>query len=200
MAIRQRLTPTLFDKLVCDLDLWGPRGSGVELPDREIAVAPDSPQGSESEPEDKAPKGGRDHLRDHAVVAPEKFNERALKATIRRELGWLLNTVQFEALNNLEPYPEVQTSVLNYGLPDLVGLTMLKRSLHERARAIRKAIRTFEPRLDAASLKVDLTDVEPHGLSAAFLIQGDITAAAQAMPVKFRTELNPETAAVEVQE
>jgi type VI secretion system protein ImpF len=33
-----------------------------------------------------------------------------------------------------------------------------------------------------------------------FLIQGDITAAAQAMPVKFRTEIDPETVAVDVKE
>lgn len=201
MAIRQRLTPTLFDKLVCDLDLWGPRDRGVEMPERELPVAPNRASGAgEREPEEDILKGSRDQFRDYAVVAPEKFNERALRATIRRDLGWLLNVANFESLNDLEPYPEVKTSVVNYGLPALSGQTMLKRTLHERAREIRKAIRTFEPRLDNATLKVDLLEVDEQSATVTFVIEGDITAAAQAMPVKFRTELNPETAAVDVQE
>ena len=201
MAIRQRLTPTLFDKLVCDLDLWGPREKDVAMPKRELPIATQAAPGArEPEPQDEIPQGSRDQFRDYAVVAPEKFNERALRATIRRELGWLLNATHFEALNDLDPYPEVKTSVLNYGLPGLSGQTMLKRTLHERAREIRKAIRTFEPRLDNASLKANLLEVDEQAATVTFVIEGDITAAAQAMPVKFRTELNPETAAVDVQE
>lgn len=205
MAVRQRLTPTLFDKLVCDLDLWGPRDKDIEMPDRELPPL-EAPAGTsadkdgDEEENDNLGAPGRNHLLDYAVVPAGKFNERALKATIRRELSWLLNTTQFEARVDLEPFPEVRKSVLNYGLPDLAGRTMAKRSLRERALEIRKAIRTFEPRLDAASLKVEPSEIDPYGLSIAFVIEGDITAAAQALPVKFHTEVNPETDAVEVKE
>lgn len=177
MAVRQRLTPTLFDKLVADLEISGLRDMSGETP--EIS---------------------RENFRHYAVPKLDRFNEMALRATIRRELAWLLNTTNLESLTDLEPYPQVQTSVLNYGLSDLAGKALNRRSVLERAREIRRAIRLFEPRLAEKSLSVEpSTDSDrPHTIT--FVIQGDITAAAQAMPVKFRTEIDPETVAVDVRE
>ena len=76
---------------------------------------------------------------------------------------------------------------------------LTQRSILQRAREIRKAIRLFEPRLDDKSLTVVPSDAgDPTQVT--FVIQGDITAAAQAMPVKFRTEIDPDTASVNVRE
>ena len=176
-AIKHRLTPTLFDKLVADLDISGLRDMSAETP--EVS---------------------REKFRYYAVPRLEKFNETALRATIRRELAWLLNTTNMEALTDLEPYPHVQTSVLNYGLSDLAGKPLTYRAVLQRAREIRKAIRLYEPRLDEKSLTVEPVSEpdRPHAIT--FVIQGDITAAAQAMPVKFRTEVDPDTVAVDVRE
>lgn len=183
MAVRQRLTPTLFDKLVCDLDLWQQDSDG-DLP---------PPQADTS-------GTTRDYLRYYWVAKREKFNERALRATIRRELGWLLATTNLESLVDLEPYPNIRDSVLNYGLPDLVGQTIEKRSLHERAKEIRRALRMFEPRLEKASLKVDPDPRNTEGTSIAFMISGDITAAAKALPVKLRTQFDSENKTVDIRE
>jgi type VI secretion system protein ImpF len=177
MAVRQRLTPTLFDKLVADLEISGMRDTSAETP--EVS---------------------RENFRYYSVPRLERFNEMALRATIRRELAWLLNTTNLESLVDLEPYPEVQTSVLNYGLSDLAGKSLNQRSVMARAREIRRAIRLYEPRLAPASLSVELdADPEnPHAIT--YLIQGDIAAAALTMPVKFRTEIDPETVSVNVKE
>jgi type VI secretion system protein ImpF len=177
MAVRQRLTPTLFDKLVADLEISGLRDTTAETP--EVS---------------------RENFRYYSVPRLERFNEAALRATVRRELAWLLNTTNLESLVDLEPYPEVQTSVLNYGLTDLAGKALNRRSILERAREIRKAIRLFEPRISEKTLTVDLAEDPDNPHAVTFLIQGDITAAAQAMPVKFRTEIDPETVAVDVKE
>ena len=90
--------------------------------------------------------------------------------------------------------------MLNYGLTDLAGRTLNRRAVLARAREIRKAIRLFEPRMRGDSLTVDPVEDEnqPHALT--FMIQGDITSAAQTMPVKFRTEVEAETTAVNVRE
>lgn len=176
MPVKQRLTPTLFDKLVADLEISGLRdmsGESVEV--------------------------SRENFRYYSVPKLERFNEAALRNTIRRELAWLLNTTNLEALDDLEPYPEVQSSVLNYGLPDLAGKALTKRSILQRAREIRKAVRLFEPRLDDRSLTVTPATDE-YGTHVEFVIQGDITNATQSMPVKFRTELDPDTASVDVRE
>ncbi len=177
MAVRQRLTPTLFDKLVADLEISGLRDTTAETP--EVS---------------------RENFRYYSVPRLERFNEAALRATVRRELAWLLNTTNLESLVDLEPFPEVQSSVLNYGLTDLAGKALNRRSILQRAREIRKAIRLFEPRIGEKSLTVDLAEDPDNPNAVTFLIQGDITAAAQSMPVKFRTEIDPETVAVDVKE
>ena len=174
---RQRLTPTLFDKLVADLEISGLRDTSAETP--EVA---------------------RENFRHYAVPRLERFNEAALRATIRRELAWLLNTTNLGSVEDLEPYPEVAQSVLNYGLSDLAGKPLTRRMLLERAREIRRAIRLFEPRLDGNSVTVEPGAPEEASNAITFIITGDITAAAQAMPVKFRTEVDPETVSVDVRE
>lgn len=177
MAVRHRLTPTLFDKLVADIEISGLRDINSETP--EIS---------------------REKFRHYAVPKLDRFNEAALRATIRRELAWLLNTTNLEALHDLEPYPHVQSSVVNYGLSDLAGKSLTRRAVLQRAREIRKAIRMFEPRLAGESLTVEPTEDVERPNTVTFVIRGDITAAAQAMPVKFRTEIDPETVAVDVRE
>lgn len=177
MAVKQRLTPSLFDKLVADLEISGLTSSNGE-----------------------AAEVSRENFRHYSVPKLERFNEAALRATVRRELAWLLNTTNLEAVEDLEPYPHVQVSVLNYGLPDLTGKALTRRQILQRAREIRKAVRLFEPRLDRESLTVEATEDPETPNALVFTIQGDITSAVQAMPVKFRTEVDPETAAVDVRE
>lgn len=177
MAVTQRLTPTLFDKLVADLDISGMRSKSGDMP----TVA-------------------REKFQYYSVPRLERFNETALRATLMRDLAWLFNTTNIESLVDLEPYPHVADSVLNFGLSDLAGRTLNRRAVLARAREIRRAIRRFEPRLSREGLTVDPVDDDgsPHSLT--YIIQGDITAAAHVMPVKFRTEVEAETATVNIRE
>jgi len=177
VPVQQRLTPSLYDKLVADLEISGMRDTG-----------------------DDAPAVAREKFRYYSVPKLERFNEIALRATVRRDLAWLFNTTNIESSVDLEAYPHVRESVLNYGLSDLAGRTLDRRAVLARAREIRRAIRLFEPRLARDGLTVDPVEDEsdPHALT--YLIQGDIGAAARAMPVKFRTEVEAETASVNVRE
>ncbi|MCC7268991.1 MAG: GPW/gp25 family protein, partial [Caulobacteraceae bacterium] len=117
-----RLNPTLFDKLVADLELDGLREQDDAAPNVEF----------------------RSNMRFYTVPKIERFNERALKNTVRRELNWLLNTTNFAATTDLERYPQVRTSVVNYGVPDLAGKALTRRVVQSRAREIREAIIAFE--------------------------------------------------------
>ena len=176
MAVKQRLTPTLFDKLVADVEISGLRK------------------------DDETPEITREAMRYYSVPRLERFNETALRATIRRDLAWLLNTTNFGALGSLEAYPHVQTSVLNFGVPDLAGKSLQRRTILDRAREIRNAIRTFETRIDGESLVVEPVGSADKSNSITFIIHGDITAASRSVAVQFRTELEADTAAVEVAE
>ena len=178
MASPSCLTPTLFDKLVADLEISGLRDDDVEAATR-----------------------SREQLRHYPVPRLERFNEAALRATIRRDLAWLLNTTNLGAVHDLEPYPQVRTSVLNYGVPDLAGRSLHRRTILDRAREIRQPIRAFETRMEGESLVVEPVGTpDKSANSVTFLIHGQIASAVRAMPVQFRTELEADTAAVEVSE
>jgi type VI secretion system protein ImpF len=72
---------------------------------------------------------------------------RQLKASLRRDLEWLLNTRRSpEAVGN--EFSEVEQSLHNYGLPDITSLSWdSARDRNRLARMIEQALNTFEPRL-----------------------------------------------------
>jgi type VI secretion system protein ImpF len=176
-AGQSRLNPTLFDKLLADSDISGLRGAEVE----QIEAS-------------------RESMRHYSVPRLERFNESALRATVRRELAWLLNTTHLGSVIDLEDYPHVQTSVLNYGIPDMAGKSLNRRLVLQRARDIRAAIRAFEPRIDETSLVVEPVDSVERENSITFLIHGDVSSAVRAIPVKFRTDFETDTSAATVRE
>lgn len=97
---------------------------------------------------DNAPKS-REESRDERVLSP-----RRLKASVRRDLQWLLNTCDLASVQDLDPYPEVDDSVLNFGLPDLAGRNLSGLDVLTLERELRRAILRFEPRILRQSLVV----------------------------------------------
>jgi type VI secretion system protein ImpF len=72
---------------------------------------------------------------------------RHLKAAVRRDLEWLLNTRRNPDAAP-ESYRELCRSVYNYGLPDISSLSL--SAPQDRARllhAVESTVATFEPRL-----------------------------------------------------
>ena len=123
----------------------------------------------------------------------DRYTESALRASVRRELSWLLNTVRLGATQDLSRTPHVQTSVLNYGLPDLTGRSATGQALQVRARDIENAIKTFEPRLDPDKLKVEAKPGVGLDNAISYVIHGDISAAVKALPVQFVANVEVET-------
>ncbi len=178
MPVSERLNPTLFDKLVADLDMPGLRE------DTQLAEL------------------SRSTMQQYSVPRLERFNENALRATVKRDIAWLLNTNNMASGTNLDPYPHVKTSVLNYGVAGLTGKSVSHRVLQQRAREIHVAVKTFEPRISEKSLHV-----EPMALAVAqrenaitYVIHGDITAAVNAIPVTFKTDVESDSSIVTVRE
>ncbi|HEX8570889.1 MAG TPA: type VI secretion system baseplate subunit TssE, partial [Caulobacteraceae bacterium] len=136
----------------------------------------------------------------YTVASLERFNETALRATVRRELAWLLNTTNLGAAQDLSPYPEVQTSVLNYGMPDLTGRASTVKAIRERSEQIRKAILVYEPRMEADKLQVEARSTIEKDNAVTFLIRGDVTSAVKAMPVQFLADVEVETGEAVVRE
>jgi type VI secretion system protein ImpF len=173
-----RINPTLFDKLVADLDFDDVR---------------DDPK-----VEGQVSRAATRRL--YPILKIERFNEAALRATVLRELNWILNTTHLGAIQNLKPYPEVATSVLNYGVPDMAGKLLQRRAVENRAREIKQAIRRFEPRIAPQRLDVTATakDAKPNAVT--FVIRADVTSAVMALPVEFKTDVEIDTGAATLRE
>ena len=174
-----RLNPTLFDKLVADLEMEGLR----EASDTQGPV-----------------ESSRSTMRFYTVPRIERFNETALRATVMRELNWILNTTSLDSVVDLDPYPEVSTSVLNYGVRDLAGKTLSARVIQQRAKHMRDCIKAFEPRMDPSRLDVESVREVERENAVTYRIRGDVTTAVQAMPVEFKTDVELDTAAVTLRE
>ena len=143
---------------------------------------------------DDAPERRRETL-DQQTLSMQQ-----LRRAVLRDLAWLLNTTNLGAVQDLTLYPEVRTSVLNYGVPDLAGKTLTMRVIQGRAREIRDAIRAFEPRMNPKRLEVEALPGFEKENAVTYVIRGDITAAVQAMPVEFKTDIEVDTASVTVRE
>ena len=72
---------------------------------------------------------------------------RALRASVRRDLEWLLNTRRIPE-EATEAFPESRRSVFNYGLPDFTSFSLSAVNDRERLlRHLEETVRIFEPRL-----------------------------------------------------
>ena len=96
----------------------------------------------------------------------------ALRESVRRDLEWLLNTRRLYTPIS-EDYPELQRSVLLYGLPDITSLgrdaSVPRARLHAHIRArlqahIEESLALFEPRLRNVRVAVVEAPDEDGGL------------------------------------
>ena len=113
-----------------------------------------------------------------------------LKASLLRDLEWLLNTRQ-----TIEPagpsHPEVQRSVHHFGLPDLTSLSAGSHEVRRRLlREVEDAIQLFEPRLSRVRV-VSAEDAPAGGREVRFVVEGLLQMDPEPERVTFDTVLEP---------
>lgn len=125
-----------------------------------------------------------------------------LRRSVLRDLGWLLNSGNLETTDDLTDYPQVVTSVLNYGVSDLAGVTVTAKNVPAMERQIRQAIVNFEPRILENSLKVRIeADKEKMSIkSVTFRIEGQLWAQPLPISLYLSTDLDLDTGGVSVTE
>jgi len=133
--------------------------------------------------------------RDGRMMSTRRFEESVL-----RDLGWLLNANNLEAAEDLQDFPEVRASVLNFGIPDFSGLVATGMSASALERAVHTAITTFEPRLDRTTLRVSVVaeSSEEQRNALAFRIEAQLWAEPLPVSLYLKTELDLETGAIAV--
>lgn len=134
----------------------------------------------------------------HERVEPRErraMSTAQLRASVLRDLSNLLNAHALYGCTSLAAHPLAAASVLNYGMRDLTGTARSSLDLAALAREIERAIRRFEPRVIADTLRVKPLDAdEATGRTAvAFLVDGDLWAQPYPERLYFKTELDLES-------
>jgi len=126
-----------------------------------------------------------------------------LRAAVLRDLTWLLNTVRLSALQEIDTFPQVEDSVVNFGMPAFSGETASALDITDLERAIREAITRFEPRLLADTLRVEaISDsrmMDWHNV-VSIQITGQLWAQPVPLELILRTEIDLETGQIELSE
>jgi type VI secretion system protein ImpF len=137
---------------------------------------------------DDEPDKGHE-LAEKRVLSPQRLRE-----SVRRDLTWLFNTSNLAAVQDLEDFPEVERSTVNFGIPDLAGRVASNVEAGVLVRLLRQAIWEFEPRLLRSTVKVEvMVDPEAHSVNAlSFAITAELWS--QPLPVRLylRTEVDLE--------
>ena len=129
----------------------------------------------------------------------DRFGEADLRAVIQRDIAWILNDIQFEAAVRLDDFPEVKTSVLNQGLPELIGRELDAQAMARRGEEVVIALRAFEQRLRPETIRVVFddsliqTDNKLH-----FAITGEIRNAIEESWIQFDTTVDLGDGRVEI--
>lgn len=109
------------------------------------------------------------------------FNLARIKTIITEELSNLLNSQRTSIIFDALQYPEVETSVLNYGLGLSVGSSLSTQHCQAIETAIRVAIVRFESRIDPLSLSIIVTN-DTRQESCTYQFKIAITAYLRALP------------------
>jgi len=106
------------------------------------------------------------------------FNVRRLRQSVLRDLGWLLNTTRQPAGSEIDRYDEASRSTLNFGVPELAGISASTVDVEQLAQCVKEAVLRFEPRILREGLSVKVTaDAETMGANTLTMrIEGDLWA------------------------
>lgn len=121
-----------------------------------------------------------------------------LREAVLRDLGWLFNASGMDDIVDMEPYPEVRRSVLNFGLRSLAGRPVSSIDLHDVCRRIRDAITFFEPRLSRVRVTPESRDGPEAGLTVSFLVEAELWGQPMAQQLSLRTSIDVESGDVVV--
>jgi type VI secretion system protein ImpF len=119
-----------------------------------------------------------DRLTDSDTANPREsiearvLSKQQLRTAVLRDLSWLFNTSRAEPdplrgdpddVTAWQDVPQVRSSVINFGIPALSGITISAMHFAPIENAIRQAIIQFEPRIDPKTLSVEVN--RSHGFN-----------------------------------
>ena len=206
---RERLLPSLLDRLTDDdpvnRALKKHRGE-IEALEKKLVTRKKS--ANLERPEEL--RRQRDNLlleleqarAQYAILLGSISSLKEIRDCVKRDLDGLLNARNYSPQEELDDYPEIKTSVLNYGLPDFTGKTASGVDIRELENLLKQSILSFEPRIIRKTLHVrllaDKSTFDHNALS--FEIEGELYAEPVPIHLHLRTQLELENGDMLIQE
>jgi type VI secretion system protein ImpF len=126
---------------------------------------------------------------------------RTLRDGVLRDLAWLLNTTNLLSVTDTRKLPHLSNSVINYGMPDISGISVAGLNLGDLERCIRQAIWDFEPRLVRSSVSVKaIASSVGENNKIMFEIEADMWAQPYPERLYLKTELDVDRATIRLTE
>jgi type VI secretion system protein ImpF len=206
---KERFLPSLLDRLTDDDPINNSiriQKEKIQKIEKSLAELLQKPSAPESLSEDSHRQRQQlqqqlDQVRAQlSVLTTSVSSLKEIRSCVKRDLDWLLNASQYSPQEDLEDYPNVACSVLNYGMPDLTGKTVSGFDQRHMERLLKQVIVNFEPRILRNTLTVrviaDKTLFEHNAL--VFEIEGELWAEPQPLHLHLRTEFELEDGNVSV--
>jgi len=113
---------------------------------------------------------------------PQAMSFQEYRAGFQRDLMRLLSYGLQPEQSDFADFPEVRNSVLNYGMPSLLGMADIALKPQMVEGRIREAIYRFEPRVNRDTLRVRVARVDSSGDTAMRNLEIEIHAELWAKP------------------
>jgi type VI secretion system protein ImpF len=138
---------------------------------------------------DNAPTQKRDGPDQQALTMAQ------LRQAVLRDLAALLNTTNLATLIDLEAFPLAAASTVNYGIPGFAGMIESSARVVSLERQLADAIRAFEPRIRAETLRVRARGSRGDNANAfmVFEIEGELWAQPVPQQMFLETAIELET-------
>jgi type VI secretion system protein ImpF len=125
---------------------------------------------------------------------------RRMREFVCRDLVALLNAISLDTSDDLTRYPEVQSSVLNFGMPSLAGTAAVAVDPLETATRIEQVISRFEPRLRKVRVTPEPARDRADGHALAFKIDAELWGQPVPQHLVLRTRIDTDSGNVSVAE
>jgi type VI secretion system protein ImpF len=125
--------------------------------------------------------------------------EAALRSELAEDLASLLNTVELGAIEDLVDLPEVSSSIINFGVPDLTAIAASPEAARRVANFMKQRLELFESRLVPGTITVSteaLDDTASGQLR--FHINAEMYSTPTDVPVEFVADIEAESGKIKI--
>jgi type VI secretion system protein ImpF len=151
-------------------------------------------------PADLRDEAGERVIASRRAAIRSPVSEAGLRREVVRDLIDLLNATNLAAAEDLSDLPEMQASILNYGMPDLVHRSLEENRVGHIAAEIEEALRRFEPRLATDSVRaVRDASIGDEELRLRFVVSADLLCEPINVPVEFIAEVEVDSGKIKIE-